>query len=608
MGRPRDKRLRKRATERAYERASRLAAAGQVFEARRIYAQIRRRALSARIEALVLNDLAAFAASDGDTERARQGFQSALASDPNCELARVNLALVVEDDAVERAAASGERTKREESERVLVESRETEKGPEPRDESREEEERRGARDERREPDESRETRDESREPHENRELRVQSPPPGATESSVGSAQVRVSDAQRPTLNAQRSLPQCSDAQRPTLNAQRSLPKCLLMMITYNRLAYTRLALEAVLKLDYPALDLVVWDNNSNDGTVEYLKARVGSLTQVRLVLSPTNRGVVYPMNAVWWSDHQADLVAKVDNDTLVPPDLIRRLAECHMQCKAFGVLSGFHFRKEGEAIADEAKIVTRDGVRVFRQPFVGGCAVMVRREVLEALGPIPWRERPSPPLAPPCKGGDRSPQARRGAEEPSPQPGFARNVVAHEWSPHPGHPQGALHKKQERTATYAPLPNPPHQGEGIRTSWAKPHQGEGVKGSFCAKLLQGGRETSSDERQGGRESSSDDPQGTRENDFLGKAPWPAPSETQESGRPFLDGGWTYYQELLAQAGYINGYPWPPIHVDHMEDTRSPHCIRTQEHESYKQQMRGMSLDEFTEALCVWRPE
>jgi hypothetical protein len=29
-------------------------------------------------------------------------------------------------------------------------------------------------------------------------------------------------------------------------------------------------------------------------------------------------------------------------------------------------------------------------------------------------------------------------------------------------------------------------------------------------------------------------------------------------------------------------GLVNGYPWPPIRVDHMEDTRSPRCVQTAE--------------------------
>jgi hypothetical protein len=176
-----------------------------------------------------------------------------------------------------------------------------------------------------------------------------------------------------------------------------------------------------------------------------------------------------------------ELLAKVDNDTLVPPDLIRRLAECHVRCKYFGVLSGFHFRKEGEAIADDKHLVTVHGLRVFRQNYVGGCAVMLRRELFERVGPVPCR-----------------------ANSPSPRP-------------------------------------------------LSPQAGRGENG------------------------------------------------------PFLESGWTQYQQQIDELGLINGYPWPPIHVDHMEDTRSPHCILAPEHLAYKQAMRGMSLQEFTDELCVWRP-
>ena len=241
------------------------------------------------------------------------------------------------------------------------------------------------------------------------------------------------------------------------------------MVTYNRLEYTRLALEAVLQLDYPNLRVVVWDNASTDGTVAYLRDRLKGLTYVTGIASPTNRGVVLPMNEVWSSDPDAELLTKIDNDTLVPPDLLRRLAQCHLQSKRFGVLSGFHFREEGEALAEEQRIKSFDGVRVLPQPYVGGCAIMIRRDVFQKIGLIDYR--------------------------------------------------------------------------------------------------------------------TDGP----------------------DGRPFMDSGWTLYQQWLTDQGYINGYPWPPIHVDHMEDTRSPHCIRSEEHQRYKRDERGMGLEEFTEALCVWKP-
>jgi 2-polyprenyl-3-methyl-5-hydroxy-6-metoxy-1,4-benzoquinol methylase len=247
-----------------------------------------------------------------------------------------------------------------------------------------------------------------------------------------------------------------------------LPKCLLLMVTYNRLEYTRLALDSVLELDYPNLEVVIWDNASTDGTVGYLQERLAGVERVRLVASEENRGVVHPMNAVWGSDAQAQLLAKIDNDTLVPPDLLRRLANGHLQSHRFGALSGFHFREHGAAQADESRIKSFDGVRVLPQPYVGGCAVMLRRQTFETLGPIP------------CSG-----QAQIG--------------------------------------------------------------------------------------------------------------------------PFMDSGWTLYQQQLTSHGLINGYPWPLINVDHREDTRSRHCIRSAEHQDYKQALRGMDLEEFTQELCVWRP-
>ena len=82
---------------------------------------------------------------------------------------------------------------------------------------------------------------------------------------------------------------------------------------------------------------------------------------------------------------------------------------------------------------------------------------------------------------------------------------------------------------------------------------------------------------------------------------------PIPEAQPSQNGPFLDSGWTQFQQKLGDAGYWNGYPWPAVHVDHMEDTRSPFCITNEEHQTYKRQMRGMSLEQFTDQLCVWNP-
>ena len=287
-------------------------------------------------------------------------------------------------------------------------------------------------------------------------------------------------AGEPSPREAQSLIATSDApsdvlSSPSLDSSTGFPLIIVLMVTFNRLEYTRPSLESVLAQDYPNFRVVVWDNASTDGTIEFLKERLQGEDRATLILSPVNRGVVAPMNEVWFGDHsefpgagEEELRAKVDNDTVVPPNLLRRLAECHLRGTRFGALSGFHFRKEGEAIIEDDMVEEIDGVSMVRQPYVGGCAVMVKKSDLDRMGPIACRT--------------------------DAQPG-----------------------------------------------------------------------------------------------------------------PFMDSGWTFYQERMAAAGMIHGYPVPLIHVDHLEDTRSPHCIHSDEHQAYKQALRGMNLEQSTEALCVWRP-
>ncbi len=80
-----------------YEQACRRAEQGQCDEARRLYGELARTVAEPRLRALLCNDLAALDAKAGDVDAARAGFREALASDPGCEPARLNLALLQAD-------------------------------------------------------------------------------------------------------------------------------------------------------------------------------------------------------------------------------------------------------------------------------------------------------------------------------------------------------------------------------------------------------------------------------------------------------------------------------------------------------------------------------
>lgn len=99
----------------------------------------------------------------------------------------------------------------------------------------------------------------------------------------------------------------------------------ILMITWNRLDYTKKAIKAIIEnTDHP-YKLLVWDNGSTDGTVDYLKELKNKNIQVRF--SKTNTGLVPPQNYFFDNFKGYKYVAKVDNDTIVPKGWLSKLKE-----------------------------------------------------------------------------------------------------------------------------------------------------------------------------------------------------------------------------------------------------------------------------------------
>ncbi|HEV3003349.1 MAG TPA: glycosyltransferase, partial [Pirellulales bacterium] len=147
-------------------------------------------------------------------------------------------------------------------------------------------------------------------------------PTRSAERNEESAELRtpsIAAAPRSALRVPRS-------RNPLLRRSVGWPGCVVLMVTHERLEYTKLSLESLLAQDYPNLRIVVFENGSSDQTPEYLTERLRDEPRARLILSPVNRGVVYPMNEVWFGDlasggRQAPVVllAKVDNDKRLLP-------------------------------------------------------------------------------------------------------------------------------------------------------------------------------------------------------------------------------------------------------------------------------------------------
>lgn len=107
-----------------------------------------------------------------------------------------------------------------------------------------------------------------------------------------------------------------------------------LMITYNRLNYTKQALQSLFDAD-DVLPIII-DNGSTDGTVDWLKQLIHQDPTHRpfIFFNHSNKGIAHAMNIFLEATMNYDVVGKVDNDTIVPRDFVRKLKAalkfCHI--------------------------------------------------------------------------------------------------------------------------------------------------------------------------------------------------------------------------------------------------------------------------------------
>lgn len=175
------------------------------------------------------------------------------------------------------------------------------------------------------------------------------------------------------------LPPVLDAQGVSRNGDAGMsewPTVTLVYLAFNRRDEIRESLRRMLfESDYDSqlVEVIVVDNASTDGTADMVRAE---FPQVTLIVRDENVGVS------GWNDGfaaaQGDYVLALDDDCYLPPDGLRRAVaaagEHDADLVSFKVVSSY----------DTDHVFTdyyRTGLFAY-----WGCAVLMRRHVIEALG------------------------------------------------------------------------------------------------------------------------------------------------------------------------------------------------------------------------------
>jgi GT2 family glycosyltransferase len=173
----------------------------------------------------------------------------------------------------------------------------------------------------------------------------------------------------------------------------------IIVVTFNNLVFNRLCLESVLAnsegYDY---EIIVVDNASDDGTVEYLRELTQSYPRLRTFFNRRNLGFAAATNQ-GLERATGTIFILLNNDTLVPGGWLARLVK-HLKDPAIGLVGPVTNRAGNEAEIETSYRTWREFIR-FADDYMGGhdaarfdirtatmfCTAL-RRDVYERVGPL----------------------------------------------------------------------------------------------------------------------------------------------------------------------------------------------------------------------------
>lgn len=186
-----------------------------------------------------------------------------------------------------------------------------------------------------------------------------------------------------------------------------MPRVTIIVLNWNGLEDTMDCLESLDQLDYENYEVVVVDNGSVDESVTVIRERFPGVTVIENgenmgYAEGNNGGVEYALQA------GADYIFVLNNDTVLCQDILTHLvatAETHPRVGAVGPKIYYHAQprriwfaggiidwQHGLTVnlgADEDDVGQFEEVRSV--DFLAGCALLIKRETWENVGPFDSR-------------------------------------------------------------------------------------------------------------------------------------------------------------------------------------------------------------------------
>jgi hypothetical protein len=174
------------------------------------------------------------------------------------------------------------------------------------------------------------------------------------------------------------------------------PKVSIVVLNYNGKDCLKKCLTSLFCLDYANFEVVVVDNNSQDGSLEAARQNFSRATFIKnecnLGFSGGNNvGIKYSL------EKMADFVLLLNNDTEVEKEFLGRLIKNALIHKEAGIFSPLIFSGDGKSVwfsggkidwlrmkaVNEKELIENNQTN---PDFISGCAMLVRAEVFSKVG------------------------------------------------------------------------------------------------------------------------------------------------------------------------------------------------------------------------------
>jgi GT2 family glycosyltransferase len=167
-----------------------------------------------------------------------------------------------------------------------------------------------------------------------------------------------------------------------------MTKVVFLILTFNRLQYTKETLESLFKNKY-SFHLCIYDNGSSEpGLIEYLKNIKNKESRIiDLQFSKINSGLSIPTNSFWKAHKDIyPYLGKIDNDTIIPEDAVARLVDIMDNCPNVAICHGHHWF---DVNFSQKRLKNINGRLLLKIRWGGGCFYLIRSSIVHKFGYIP---------------------------------------------------------------------------------------------------------------------------------------------------------------------------------------------------------------------------